>query len=267
MNRYNLYYYLLFVLVIFGAFASMAQNDYGIKILGAAAFAFAVIFALQLLTEWRKKPVKDWVMVTELTGIVMISIILGMRVVYLRFPFVELLFGVAGLMVIVSYAIRIRGSWTTLYSRSSAMAILVTLFLSGITCYFISMTFAPFIELVAEPFGLVGFLLLILFLVGGVLKSQLLVQGERLSVFTYVSKVRDRSIVLAALFVLFTTYTSLTNIGFIPKMYSDEFPQRYFELVQQAQTGKETPINGRYRYEIFEEEYDRFIQRQVKSAK
>ncbi|MBY0434364.1 MAG: hypothetical protein K2U26_09660 [Cyclobacteriaceae bacterium] len=267
MKRYNPYYYLLFVLVIFGAFASMAQNDYGIKILGGAAFAFAVIFALQLLYEWRKKKAKDWVMVSELIGVVLISIILGMRVFYLRFPFVEVVFGVAGLMVIVSYAIRVKRSWTSLHIKNNTMAVLVVLFLGSITCYFASMTLIPFIPFIAEPLGAVGFMLLILFVVGALWKNQLLVQGERLTAFAYVSKVRDRSLVLAALFVLFTAYTGLTSIGFIPKMYSNEFPQRYFELVQQAATGKEKPIDGRYRHEIFKEKFDQFVKRQVNSSK
>jgi hypothetical protein len=267
MNRYNPYYYLLFILVIFGAFASMAQNDYGIKILGGAAFAFAIIFMFQLAYEWRKKKTKDWVMVSELTGVVLISMILGMRVFYLRFPFVEVLFGAAGLMVIASYAIRIKRSWTSLHTKNNTMAVLVVLFLCSITCYFASMTLVAFIPGVAEPLGTIGFILLILFVVGGLWKNQLLVQDERLTAFAYVSKVRDRSIVLAALFVLFTAYIGLTNIGFIPKMYSNEFPQRYFELVQQAETGKEKPIDGRYRHEIFKEKFDQFVKRQVNSSK
>lgn len=267
MNRYNLYYYLLFVLVIFGAFASMAQNDYGIDILGGAAFAFGVIFGLQLLYEWRKKTTKDWVMIAELTGIALISVILGMRVFYLRFPFVEMFFGIAGLMVIVSYAIRIKRTWTSLHVKNNNMAVLVVLFLGSIVCYFASMTLVPFIPLIAEPLGAIGFLLLIVFGVGGLWKNQLLVEGERLTAFVYVSKVRDRSIVLASLFVLFTAYMGLTKIEFIPKMYSNEFPQRYFELVQQAATGKEKSIDGRYRHEIFKEKFDQFVDRQIKSSK
>lgn len=267
MNRYNPYYYLLFVLVIFGAFASMAQNDYGIKILGGAAFAFAVIFVLQLLYEWRKKKTRDWVMVSELTGIVLISMILGFRVFYIRYPFVEVLFGAAGLMVIASYAIRIKRSWTSLHVKNNTLAVLVVLFLGSIICYFASMTLVAFIPWVAEPLGTVGFILLILFVVGGLWKNQLLVEGERLTAFVYVSKVRDRSIVLVSLFVLFTAYMGLTKIEFIPKMYSNEFPQRYFELVQQAATGKEKSIDGQYRHEIFKEKFDQFVDRQIKSSK
>ncbi|MCU0358513.1 MAG: hypothetical protein MUE95_13130 [Cyclobacteriaceae bacterium] len=263
MSRYNLYYYLLFVLLIFGAFASMAQNDYGLKIMGGSALAFGVIFLLQLITYWRYKGVSNWVLMMELPGLIAIAAILSMRVFYIRFPFVEVVFGLAGLMVITSYVIRIARSWTDLYSKSKAMAALVVLFLTGITSYFISLTLVPFIPMVAEPFGVAGFLFLILFAIGGIVKNQILVDGERLSVFSYILKVRDRSIVLASLFILFTAYTGLTKIDFLPKMYSDKFPQKYFELVNLAESGKDKPLKGKFRHEEFKEMYDRFVDRHI----
>jgi hypothetical protein len=50
-------------------------------------------------------------------------------------------------------------------------------------------------------------------------------------------------------------------------MYSDEFPQAYFELVQQAELGKEQPINGKYRHEEFKEKYELLISRHIHSDK
>jgi hypothetical protein len=265
MSRYNPYYYLLFVLLIFGAFASMAQNDYGIKILGGAALAFGLLFLLQLVTELRSKRKPDAVAVAELTGLTILSVILSMRVFYLRFPFVELLFGIAGLLVIASYLLRIIRAWNTLHQKSTALALLVLLFLGSVTCYFISMSLVPFMPLVAEPFGAAGFFLLLVFIIGAIVKKQMLVEGERLSAFAYIARVRDRSIVLASLFVLFTAYMGLTKIGFIPKMYSDEFPQKYFELVNKAEAGEEKPVDGKFRHEEFKQQYDLFVSRHIQS--
>lgn len=263
MSRYNPYYYLLFVLLIFGAFASMAQNDYGIKILGGAAFVFGLLFLIQLIGELRSKRKTDVVVVAELFGLTIIAVILSMRVFYIRFPLVEAVFGLAGLMLLAAYSLKLFQTWRSLKTKSRAMTILIMMFLGSILCYVASMTFVPFMPALAAPLGGAGFLLLLLFLVMGWLKREILVDGEKLSAFTFVSRVRDRSIVLSALFLLFTAYMGLTRIDFIPKMYSDEFPQKYFELVNQAEAGQEKPIDGKYKHEEFKELYDKFVERQV----
>ena len=43
MRKFNTIYYLLFILLVMGAFASMAQNSYGLKIMGAVAFIFGLL--------------------------------------------------------------------------------------------------------------------------------------------------------------------------------------------------------------------------------
>jgi hypothetical protein len=56
----------------------------------------------------------------------------------------------------------------------------------------------------------------------------------------------------------------LTRIGVLPSMYSDEYPQAYFKLVNKAETGKEKPVNGKYRHQEFKEKYDDFLERNIK---
>ena len=58
----------------------------------------------------------------------------------------------------------------------------------------------------------------------------------------------------------------LTKINIIPKMYSDEFPQEYFELVNRAEMGLEDPVDGVYQHEKFKEMYDTFVKRNVNSS-
>jgi hypothetical protein len=50
----------------------------------------------------------------------------------------------------------------------------------------------------------------------------------------------------------------------LPKLYSDQFPQAYFKLVNNAETGKEKPVNGKYRHEEFKAMYDQFVERNIK---
>lgn len=64
-----------------------------------------------------------------------------------------------------------------------------------------------------------------------------------------------------AVYVLFTMYMGLTKFDLIPKLYSNEYPQTYLKLVQEAESGLERPIDGKYKHEIFKEKYDRLVER------
>ena len=50
MKKYNPFFYLLFIMLIMGAFASMAQNEYGLKIMGAAGALFGLVFLLEFIS-------------------------------------------------------------------------------------------------------------------------------------------------------------------------------------------------------------------------
>ena len=48
MKRYNVVYYVLFLAVTMGAFASMAQNSYGMKLMGLVCLGFCLTFLYEL---------------------------------------------------------------------------------------------------------------------------------------------------------------------------------------------------------------------------
>jgi hypothetical protein len=50
-------------------------------------------------------------------------------------------------------------------------------------------------------------------------------------------------------------------------MYSDEFPQAYFNLVNQAETGNEKSVNGKFKHDEFKAKYDRFVERNAEANK
>jgi len=242
-----------------GAFASMAQNDYGNTILGGVALAFFLLFVVQLISSFTTKNKVELMDMLELVSLTLLSGILALRVYYIHFQFVELIFGIAGLVLIVVYMRKLVQSWQTHNSINKVLAMLMAAFHSSIILYAVSMTIVPFMPSMAEPAGGAGFVLLIAFVLVGYVKRDLMLGGEKVSAFRVATRFKDRSVVLLALFLLFTAYMGLTKIGAIPKMYSDEFPQAYFELVKQAETGNEKPVNGKYKHEEFKEMYDQFV--------
>ncbi len=268
MNKYATYYYLLFVLLITGAFASMAQNDYGVKVLGLVAVAFSLLFLIQLVSSFTKKDEsKDMSGVIELFSLFLLSAILALRVFYIRFPFVEFFFGGAGLLLVLIYVRKLMRTYRLDRHTSKMMAWLVLLFQASIILYIVSMITVAFIPSLSEPAGGAAFALILAFILMSLIKKEIMVGNEKVSAFSFVARFKDCSVLLIILFLLFTAYMGFTKIGVLPKMYSDEFPQAYFELVNQAETGTEKPVNGKFKHEEFKESYDRFIERNSGASK
>ena len=87
-----------------------------------------------------------------------------------------------------------------------------------------------------------------------------MIDGETRTAFSMVRHLRDHSVIIVSLFILFTLYTGLNRIGILPEIYSDQYPQEYFRLVEKASTGQEKAENGKYRHELFKQEYELFIE-------
>ena len=101
--------------------------------------------------------------------------------------------------------------------------------------------------------------LLLVFILAGLLKTNLLVEGEKVSAFGMAKQFKDHSIIILSLFLLFSLYVGLNKMGMIPGIYTDEFPQAYYKLVNDASSGKEKQVDGKYKYEIFKEKYEAFL--------
>lgn len=266
MNKYTTYYYLLFVLLIMGTFASMAQNDYGITILGLVSFSFCLLFTIQLIYFISKQGTKKHtVAVIEMISLVLLSGILSLRVFYIRFAFVEELFLIAGLLLIVAYGTKLFTLYKATESQSKLMARLIVLYHGSIIFYVVSMITVAFIPKLSEPTGGIGFVMIVLFTLLSFSKREILIGSEKLSPFQFVQRFKDRSLVLITLFLLFTLYMGLTKFRILPKMYSNEFPQAYFDLVNSAETGKDQKSNGKFKHEDFKEMYDQFVDRNLDS--
>ncbi|MDZ4715621.1 MAG: hypothetical protein SH819_09145 [Cytophagales bacterium] len=264
MKNYNTLYYLLFVLLIMGAFSSMAQNNYGNGILGGVAVVFALLFSFQLAESFRTKATTTLVDRVELVSLAVISSILALRVFYIHFQFVETIFIVSGMTLLFARLSKLITAWRTYSARNNALALVMSAFHSSIILYVVSMTVVPVGPAFAEPAGMAAFALIIAFAIVAYFAKDFMVGGEKVSALRIAARSSDRSVILLSLFLVFTTYMGLTKIGVLPRLYSDEYPQMYFQLVNQAETGNEKPVEGEYQHEAFKKAYDRFIERNAK---
>ena len=261
MKKYNPIYYLLFILLVMGTFASMARNSYGLKIMGGVAIAFGLVFLLEFITALGKKEKKDGYALAELAAMIVFSVIFGCRVFYIHFPYIEWLFVAAGAWLVFFYIRKLFIRYKRLVERNRRLAWMGVLFHLSIILFLVSLIMVPFAAQKGEWVGMAAFALLLVFIIGAFMKRDDLVDGNKVTTMQMVTGYRDHSIVLASLFFLFSLFAAFNKAGLLPPIYSDELPQVYFKMVYDATSGKEKPVNGKYKYELFMEQYQQFLKR------
>jgi len=259
MKKLNVIYFFLFILLVMGSFASMAQNSYGLRIMGGVGFAFGLLFLFELVSVLRKKGDKDVFAVTELVCLFLLSSIFALRVFFIRFPYVEFLFATAGILLTLIYVRKMVMSFRQLQPKSNLMAMIMLAFHLSIILFFVSLITAPFSAKISELSGIIAFILLLVFIAVGLIKKDLIADGESISAFRMVTRLKDHSIIIVSLFLLFSFYLAFNKTGLIPGVYSDEFPQAYFRLIEDVTKQNEKPVDGKYKYEKFKERYDQFL--------
>ena len=259
MKKFNPIYYLLFILLIMGAFASMAQNSYGLKIMGGVTFVFGLLFFIEFISVLQEKRNKDIYRLIEPVCLLLLSVIFAFRVFYIYFSFVELLFATAGAVLALIYTGKMILRFRNMKPKNSMLAMLILVFHLSIILFLVSLVIVPFAQKISEITGIIAFVLLLIFMIAGLIKKDLLVDGQNISVIRMVTHFKDHSIIIVSLFLLFSLYVGFNKAGLIPAIYSDEFPQAYFKLVDDAAKRNEKSVDGKYKYENFKEQYDLFL--------
>lgn len=259
MRKYNTIFYLLFILLVMGTFASMAQNSYGLKIMGGVAFLFGLVFIVEFISALRKNDDKNRFALIEPACLFLLSVIFGFRVFYIHFPYIELLFGAAAALLALIYLMQMILRFRHFQNKNNFIAIIVIVYHLSIILFLGSLAMVPFAPKIAEVTGAAALILLVVFIIAGFFKKELLVEGENISVFKMIRRFKGHSIIIVSLFLLFSLYVGFNRIGVLPDIYSDEFPRAYFELVDKATSKKEKPVDGKYKYEEFMEKYQQFL--------
>src|SRR5687768_7178162 len=150
MKKYNPIFYLLFILLVMGAFASMAQNSYGIKIMGAVAFLFVLVFIAELISYIRRKDKADIYVFLELIGLIVLAFIFGLRVFYIHFLYIEWVFAASGILLAFLYLRKMILRFRYFQPKNRFLAKLVFVFHMSILLFLASLAMLPFFPKIAE---------------------------------------------------------------------------------------------------------------------
>jgi hypothetical protein len=243
-----------------GAFASMAQNSYGLRIMGGVAFVFGLVFLAEIFSALRKQTGKrNPYELIEPACLFVLSVVFGFRVFYIHFPYVEFLFATAAVLLAIVYLVKMIYRYQHFERRNNFLSMLLLLYHSSIILFLGSLALVPFAPKIGEFSGAAALILLLVFIIAGTFKKNLLVDGEIVSAVKMVRRFRDHSVIIVSLFLLFSLYVGFNRVGILPDIYTDEFPRAYFKLVDEASSRKEKAVGGRYKYEDFMEEYQLFL--------
>jgi len=265
MKSYNTVYYLLTVLLIMGGFASMAQNSYGIPIISGVCMAFGLIFFIQFIQALKGNEPNRTEQAVEFFVLFVLAAIFTLRTLQIYFPFIEWIFVAAALVLALNYLTRLRHWFRLISLKNKTLSILILIAYLSIVLFCIAMVELTFKPRIARWTGALALTLVFVFLLSGLFKRHFLIDGENKSAFSFIAGFRDRLYLLLSLFIIFSLYFGLSGSGILPKLYSNKFPQAYFELVNNAETGKEKPVDGKFKYQEFKERYDQFVERNLRN--
>jgi hypothetical protein len=264
MKSYNTVYYLLTVLLIMGGFASMAQNSYGIPIISGVCMAFGLIFFIQFVQSLRANEPNRTEQAVEFFVLFILAIIFTLRTLQIYFPFIEWIFVAAAMVLAVIYLTRLRHWFRQINPKNKMLAALILIAYLSIVLFCIAMVEVTFKPRIARWTGGVALIMVFVFLLSVIFKRYFLLEGDNKSAFSIIAGFKDRLFLLLSLFIIFSLYFGLSGAGILPKLYSNKFPQAYFELVNNTETGKEKPVNGQFKYQEFKKNYDQFVERNLK---
>lgn len=259
MKRISILYYLLIVWLVLGTFAAMAQNNYGQLILGLVAFGFSLVFLYHTLQQLLLEIKSIWG-IAESFCLAILALVLGMRVFYFYFPFVEGVYILAGLGLVLVYTRQLIVDGLIMSSQGTILSKLKFVYYGGLVAYVLSLIMVPFFSTLALWTGVLG-ALSVLLLAWLIYKHKVIVvESEEVNSLHWISKRKDHSNVLLIIFLLFTSYQAMIRTTIFPAMYNDEMPQVYYQLIQQNRgflnKGDQTTA-----HEEFRKNYNRVVQR------
>ena len=103
MKKVLIFYYLLFVLLVTGAFAAMAHHNFGVKLCGLACLGFVIVFGLDVVSRLKEKTPDrtSWLNATMLIVMTGVALLFMLRNYSLDLPMSTLLMNVLLTLLLV----------------------------------------------------------------------------------------------------------------------------------------------------------------------
>jgi hypothetical protein len=267
MNRYLTIFFLLFMLLVMGAFASMAQNNYGFAMLGWVSLGFALVFLYQLIKKLTGKKAYSKSSVAELLGLITLTALFSLDNFHIPVPYSTYLATAAAILLVLVYAGNLRDAIQKPVSDGNSNKSWIIAYYAGVILFLLSFAISPFLPQIGIFTGGGAFILLLVFIFGSFLLPGLRKGWEHNHALHIINGFRDRSFILACIFFLMALYGSAVRIGWLPPLYSDAYPKVFFDMGSRLEPGSGSSTRTDLSQSEFKEKYERFVERNLEQKR
>ncbi len=254
MRNNIIIYYVLMLLVVMGAFASMALNSYGVILMSYASLAFALVFLSELIFLLPRQSdigsTDKRFIGFELIMLSALCALFFLRGMMIEFPFDITIGLVLTVLLLIANAYNFYSVWSSLNDYPSKLKISIVLYFAALFLLVIGGYLFNLYELSALLISLLAFVGLVLFVV--LCRTFVIVNGERTNALYIVSSFKNKSGIQIIGLSLIVAYYSLRSLNVLPPLYFGSMPNGYSKVIQGAKKGGPDP-------KTFEEAYLRFI--------
>lgn len=255
-------------IILVGLFATMAQNGYGFTLIGTACFGLSLLFIAQgfgkTIEDFSHLERKDVLGISELFLLGLLLLLFGMRAFYVRPPYIDFIFILVCGLLIATYFFNASGIYSNSKKENPALARYVVLFYLSILLFLSSLGIRIISPSWSAVVGGMGALVSIPFLISLIRYRQYDYSGTSITLFQFIAAEKNKAGLLFLFFIFSGIYVALSTVKIIPAIENSYKPRTYIELINDAENGKEQPVNGRFRHEAYKEMMDKFLERHNK---
>jgi hypothetical protein len=257
--------YLSLGLILAGLSAMMAKNGYGYTLMGLACFGLAALYFAQVswkvIEDFSGLEKKEISGLSELLLLAILISLFGFRAFYINLPFSDIIFiTVCGLLIVV-YCLIAAVTFNSAKKENTGLAVIIAFFFSSLILFLLSLGSRIFNPALSSVIGILGFLASFPFMISLLHQKKYDYSGKSITIFQFIVASGNKAGMLFLFFILSAVYVGLSNFKIIPAIENADKPPAYIELINQAESGKDKPVNGKYKYEIYKEAMDKFLLR------
>lgn len=256
---------LLIGLILAGLSAMMAKNGYGYTLMGLSCFGLAALYMTQItwkvIEDFSGLEKKDISGLSELLLLAILISLFGFRAFYINVPFSDIIFvSVCGLLIVV-YSHMAAELFNSAKKENTGLAGTIAFFFSSLILFLLSLGSRILNPSLSAVIGGLGSLASLPFIISLLRQKKYDYSGKSITVFQFIVAARNKAGMLFLFFIFSGVYLGLTNSKIIPAIENSDKPPTYIELINQAESGKDKPVNGKYRHELYKEAMDKFLTR------
>lgn len=255
-------------IVIVGVFAAMARNAYGFTFMGVGCFGLAILYLIQLtwkvIEDHATMEKNDFLWVAELFVLAILVTLFGLRALYVYLPNAEFIFASTCVLLIIVYLSIAMGMFTTTNKENKELALNVLSLYTSVLVFLLAILTRGMTSW-SVLFGVIAIVVSIPFLFSVARRQQFEYSDKIISLYQFVKSSRNKVGLLFLFFISSAVYTGLSRFGIIPEIENADRPKAYIELINDAESGKEKPVDGKYHHEKYKESMDQFLKRHSNS--